>query len=159
MAANWGAKGWGPFYVRHAAALAVAHSFLGKSADQVPDWFYRGLAGYSSRLYDANITKYFGSFHKKAGPPTDMEKFLAGFQISGDNPNQGKGTNDYNIYQAGLLVKFCMEGGDKDCTAALMDVTKAIGAGKGVAEAIKELQGILGEKTEAINKFLERVAG
>ena len=158
-ACNWGAKGWGPYYARHAAGLAITNSYFGRENADVPDWFKRGLAGYSSRLFSNQIATYFGKQHARYGSPEDLAKWIANFSISGDNPQSGAGTNDYNVYQAGLLVKFCMQGGDKESTDAMMAVTQAISEGKGISAAVKKLGAVLGTKSDAVAIYLEKITG
>jgi hypothetical protein len=158
-AANWGAEGWGYYYARHAAALALANRYFGSEATAVPDWFRRGLAGRASRLYAPEITQFFGQQHLKAGCPDDLGKWLAGFSISGDNPTSGRNTNDYNVFEAGLLIDYCLSGGDADATAAMRAVTAAIVQGQGVAAAVRELQTRLGGKAAEVAAYLEKIAG
>ena len=158
-ACNWGAKGWGPYYARHAAGLAIADSYFGKEAADIPIWFKRGLAGYASRLFSDQIATYFGKQHARYSSPEDLAKWISGFSISGDNPQSGANTNDYNIYQAGLLIKFCMRGGDKESTEALMAVTKAMSEGKGISAAVKKLGAVLGTKSDEVAIYLEKITG
>ncbi|MEE2887014.1 MAG: hypothetical protein VX951_06240 [Planctomycetota bacterium] len=158
-ACNWDAKGWEPYYARHAAGLAIANSYFGSESDSIPTWFTRGLAGYASRLFSNQMATYFGKQHARHGTPEDLAKWMSGFSISGDNPQTGKGTNDYNIYQAGLLVKFCMHGGDQESTDALMAVTKAMSEGKGISIAVRKLEKVLGTKSDAVAIYLEKITG
>lgn len=157
---NWGAKGWDQYYARHAAGLAIADSYFGKDSINVPSWFHRAFGGYSSRLFSNQVASFFGKQHAdKGGSPKDLAKWCADFQISGDNPARGAGSNDYQVYQAGLLIKFCMQGGDKASTDALVAVTEAISSGKGVSKAVKKLQRVLGSKSEAVAAYLAKTTG
>ena len=66
---------------------------------------------------------------------------------------------DYNIYQAGLLLQFAMQGGDGAVTDQLQAVSTALreGSSKDIGKAISGLQRMLGEREEALKAYLKDV--
>lgn len=154
-AAVWD-KNWGPYYVRHATAVALNHALLGDETDDVPEWFHRALGGYVERHFSKDLARYFGAQHVKKGGVEGLKKWLSGFRISPDLPQRGKGDIGYNVYQAGLLLSFSMRGGNKKTTTALKKVTAAFTKGKKRAAAIKTLGKVLSKQEAELKAFLEK---
>ena len=129
-AANW-VPNWGPYFVRHAAALAYVHAICGdEMTDELPEWFHRGLAAYVERFVDDTNIKHFGKSFMAKGGCRGMEEWLEKYAIRSDMPETGRGDLGYNIYGAGLLFHFGMRGGNKAATDALQKITKAFADGK-----------------------------
>ena len=146
-------KSWGPYYTRHAAGLAICSAFCGDARDDVPEWFHRAIGGYVERHFNAHDAKFFGKQHESKGGVKDFAKWLADFKISGDLPERGFGDIGYNVYQAGLVLSFCMRGGDAKTTEALMKATAAFAAGKKPTRAIRSLGRLLAKKEKEIQAY------
>lgn len=158
-AANW-VKNWGPYYVRHAAALAYVHSVCGdEMTEQLPEWFHRGLAGYVELFVDDANIKHFGKQHKAKGGATDVAKWLEGYAIRSDMPERGRGDLYYNIFGAGLLFHFGMRGGNKPVTDALQKISKAFGDAKPkrVSAAVKAFGKAAGKAESDMQAYLDKL--
>ncbi|MCA8957397.1 MAG: hypothetical protein KDC87_15080, partial [Planctomycetes bacterium] len=151
------AEGWGPFYVRHATGLALCYSVLADEWDDVPEWFYRAVGSYVDKHASSAEMQHFGKSHRKRGGVKDLAKWLKGYEISSELPGDGVGCLDYNIFQAGLLLSFCMRGGDADATKGLQAVTDALRDGKKAVPAILALQKILSGKEEQLRAYFEKL--
>ena len=138
----------------------MSHAFCGDSTDDIPIWFHRAAGGYVERLFSQDHAKYFGKQHNdKGGISDDLGKWLDRYEISADLPVRGAGDIGYNVYQAGLILAFCMRGGNEEATAALQEVTKAFATRKNARAAIEKLQTVLGEQGADLQEYLEIVIG
>ena len=156
-AAYW-EKNWGPYFVRHAAGVALSYSICGeKLNDELPEWFHRALGGYVERHYDDAAIKFFGDAHKKKGGVKGVTKWLADYKISSELPERGIGDLSYNIFQAGLLVSFGMRGGNEDVTEGLQKVSAAFASGKKVGAAVKAFGHVLGQNEADLKVYLDKV--
>ena len=117
----------------------AAHSFAEKAGAKLPEWFLRGVGGMAERHYNEGVAKFFGKQHLAKGGVKDLDSWLSKFRIA---PDLERRQLDYNIYQAGLVIRFCMNGGDNKATDALMAVTKAFDKdGRSVGRAVANLEG------------------
>ena len=80
---------------------------------ELPPWLLQGLGAYTSRLDNDNDASWFGKQHVQKGGVRNLKSFFAGFAISGEMESK---EIDYNIFQAGLLVAYCLHGGDAKAT-------------------------------------------
>jgi hypothetical protein len=152
--ANWH-KDWGPFYVRDAAALAYLHALTSESKAELPLWFTRGVGGLMERHSNDEHAKFFGKQHLAKGGVKDLANWFSSFTISGDLEVQ---QIDYNIYQAGLLVSFCLYGGDKEATEAMQAVTASFEKdGRTIERAVQKLERILVKKEAELRAYLHKV--
>ena len=152
--ANW-LKDWGPYYVRHATGLAYLHSRAEESgAQDLPAWFERGVAAIPERFYLAEIAKHFGKLHIAKGGVQELAKWFSEFTISGDIENSKL---DFNVYQAGLVLVFCRDGGDAKATDALKEVTQAFEKGKNVEKAIQNLEKVMVKKEAELRAHLQKI--
>ncbi len=154
--ANWGGpEGWGPYYVRHAVGLAYVNALLAEHGAQVPYWLVCGVASLAERHYTPEVSRFFGQQHLAKGGVKGLKDWFADFEISADVPTTEL---DYNVYQAGLLLAFCMNGGDKEATNAVQEFTASLDADKkAIEKAAQKLERVLMSKEEEVRSFLKGV--
>lgn len=147
---------WGPYYLPHAAGLSYVHSVCASCDDaELPDWLLHGLAALGSRFESPGTGAWFCQSMAKAGGFQPLEAWFKGFEISGEMEPDAISRN---LTQAGLLIDYCLNGGDAKATAALQALTQAFPAGKSaeVTKAVKALQSTLVESTPGIEKYLQK---
>ena len=150
-------ESWVPYWVRHATALAVAHSFAERAGTKLPEWFLRGIGEMAARNNNdvENVRLWFHQQHLKRGGVKDLDSWLSKFRIA---PDLERRQLDYNIYQAGLVIRFCMNGGDTKATDALMAVTKAFDKdGRSVDRAIANLKKLIPRKEKEIREYFQKL--
>ncbi|MBI5852579.1 MAG: hypothetical protein HZB39_16320 [Planctomycetes bacterium] len=152
---NWEEK-WGPYWLRHAGAMAWV---LGVAADlgvELPLWFQRGVGGYAERFKGPGDAQHFGKQHLEKGGVNSLSSWFKSFAINGDMESR---MHDYNMFQAGLMFSFAMEGGDEEATKSLGAVTEAARSGdpKKLEKAIEQFQAKLTEKQDAIRDHLRKL--
>ncbi len=151
---NYGESSWRPFFGRHAAGLALCQSFFGDEIDDVPAWFLRGIGCYAARFMQASQIKHFGRQHKDKGGVGNLKEWFDDFKITIDiSPSAVHG----NMFQAGLLISFCLKGGDKRATNALMKVTQACQKGGKAAPAVENLQRVLASRQKQVKAYFENL--
>lgn len=149
-------KDMGTRYIRHAAALAYTHAIATRAGVALPPWLLHGIASLTSRFHIETDAGWFGKQHLQRGGVGNVKAFFPSFAISGEmQPTE----ISHNLYQAGLLLSFAMNGGDKECTDQLQAVTALLsGTGKGNAEkAIAKLQTALIEAQPKIVAYLQQL--
>ncbi|MHC4516533.1 MAG: hypothetical protein ACYTGW_11560 [Planctomycetota bacterium] len=153
---NYGEPSWRPFFARHAAGLALCCSFFGDEIDGLPAWFPRGVAGYAERFLNEPQTKHFAKQHKANGGVMDLKDWYKDFKITIDISNKAV---QANIFQAALLVAFCLRGGDKHATDALQRVTAACVSQKGgkAVPAVENLEKVLARRRDEIKAYFEKL--
>jgi hypothetical protein len=119
---NWH-KDWGPYYLRHAAGLAYAYGVAKDAGLQMPLWMLHGFGSVASRFENESDAGFFGKQHLEKGGVKNLKSFFATFAINGEMENKAI---DYNVYQAGLVLHFAMQGGDPATTEAMQAVTSAV---------------------------------
>jgi hypothetical protein len=149
-------KEWGQRYIRHAAAIAYAHGVAEDGGHDLPPWLLQGIGAYTSRLDNDHDASWFGDQHVKKGGVRNLKSFFAGFAISGEMESK---EIDYNIFQAGLLVAYCLHGGDAKATEAMKAVTDVLsGTAKGsLDKAVTKLQTQLMEDEAKVAAYLQQV--
>ncbi len=151
-----GAKGMGPYYVRHAAAMAYTQGLAVDMGVDLPTWFLHGAGAIASRFENDSNAGWFGSNLAQKGGVRNLKAFFASYAITGDmEPTD----ISINIYQAGLMLVFAMRGGDGKATEALMNVTDILSGKKkgGIDKAIKQLEARLIEAEPAIGAYLTQL--
>lgn len=149
-------ESWGPYYLPHAAGLAYAHAVCVSCGEaEIPQWLLHGLAALGSRFESPGTGAWFCQSMAKAGGFQALDAWFKGYQISG---NMEPDAISKNLTQAGLLVDFCMQGGDEKATAALQALTEAFRSAKAasVAKAATGLQTALLAAQPAIEKYLQK---
>lgn len=151
-------KDWAPFYARHAAALAYANAIAEEAGLDLPLWLLHGFGAYTSRFATDHDAAHFAKLHLEKGGVRGLKSFFSGFAISGDM--EGKDI-DYNIFQAGLLVKFAQTGSEPKVTEAFQAVVDLLtGKSKGgLDKPMAKLQGALIEAEPKIAAYLQQIAG
>lgn len=148
-------ESWGPYYVRDAAALGYLHALTSESKAELPLWFQRGVGGMLERHSNEEHAKFFGKQHLAKGGVKDLADWFSGFTISGDLETT---QIDFNIYQAGLLLMFCLYGGDAEATATMQEVTAAFGKdGRALERAVQKLEKVLVKKEAELRAYLHQV--
>ena len=156
VAVFYGEKNWGPYYLRHGVGLLVTYRFLEDVNTKLPHvhWFPTGIGSYVSRWENKGHAQHFGKQYIEKGGIRNLKKFFKAFNIDKDMPDEEV---QWNIYQAGILISYCMEGGDKAATEALKEVTEAITKGKGVDNAMKNLETKLTNAEKQLKTYLEKL--
>ncbi|MCA8942962.1 MAG: hypothetical protein KDB80_10420 [Planctomycetes bacterium] len=116
-------KDWGPYYVKHAAALAYAAGYCAAHGVAAPEWFLRGVGALAERFQVPGQTAHFAKQHVAKGGVRTLKSWFSAFAINGEMEAKER---DYNIFQAGLVLHYAMKGGDEKATAALQDLCKTI---------------------------------
>jgi hypothetical protein len=150
-------KNWGVRYLRHAAALAYANAIAEDIGADFPLWFLHGLGSYTSRLENDSDAGHFAKLHLQKGGVRGLKSFFSSFAINGDMESKDI---DFNLFQAGLLIRYAANAGDKTVTAALEAVTAAV-SGKAKASADKavlKLQSLLVEAEPKIAALCKELA-
>jgi hypothetical protein len=153
------AESWGPYYVRHAAGLAVVHAFAQELGAQVPAWFARAIGGHVDRFWNPQTIGFFGNRFVQGGGLRKLDTWFEKFAITPEMENEEIATN---IFQAGLLLDFASRGGDDAVTKAMSKVTEAFasGDGKELGQAIERLQKDLEKAGDKVRDHLKKlVAG
>ena len=152
---NWD-KDWGQYWLRHAAGLGLISAILEDTDATAPLWFERGVAGYAERLFNPGVASHFGKAHLQKGGVSDLAGWFANFEISGD---LGQSELDFNMYQAGLVLEYAMQGGDAAAKSALDAVRKAVadGDGRALTKAITALQEALAKAEDGVRERLRTI--
>jgi len=154
----YGEPNWGPYYLKHAAAMGTSLVLL--SSDQIPvtHWIHTGIGGYVERFSNVRDSKYFGRQFAAKGGIKDLADFWEGFRISSEDDQNELA---WNIYQAGYLIRYLSLSKDKRLTLRLDALRKAIqnGKDKDKQKAVKSLeralQGLQGEIATSLNDLLK----
>jgi hypothetical protein len=149
-------ESWGPYYVRHAAGLALAHAFNQELGEQVPAWFARALGGYVDRFWNPQTISFFGNRFVQGGGLRKLDSWFEKFAITPEMESEEVASN---IFQAGLLLDFALRGGNDAVTKAMKKVTEALakGDGKGLTKAIERLQKELAKSDDAVREHLKKI--
>ncbi|MFO1054171.1 MAG: hypothetical protein U1F36_18290 [Planctomycetota bacterium] len=152
---NWDAN-WGPYWLKHAAGLAWIRGIAADLGVDLPLWFQRGIGGMTERFFSTGAAQHFGRQHLEKGGVNSLQSWFNSFAISNDLESK---MLDYNIFQAGLMFAFAMEGGDEETTKALGAVGEAIkdGTAKKITAAIDKLQATLIKKQDAVRDHLRKI--
>ena len=152
---NWD-KDWGPYWLRHAGGLAWIQGMAADLDTEVPLWFLRGVGGLAERFFGVGQAQHFGRQHLEKGGVNSLQSWFNSFAIS---PDLEPRMLDYNVFQAGLMFSFAMDGGDGDATKALGQVTEAAreGDGKRLVKAIEHLESLLVKKQDAVREHLRKL--
>jgi hypothetical protein len=149
-------KDWGQRYVRHCAAIAYAHGVAADGGHELPLWLLHGIGSYTSRFDNDHDASWFGKQHVQKGGVRNLKSYFSSFAISGEMESKDI---DYNIFQAGLLLSFCVNGGDAEATAALKGVTDVLmgNAKGGLDKAIGKLQAQLIDAEAKVAAYLQQI--
>lgn len=152
---NWD-KDWGPYWLRHAAGLAYVAAIGRDLGADLPLWFQRGVAGYAERHFNPGVASFFGKQHLQKGGVQNLENWFDRFEISGNLESR---MLDFNVYQAGLVLDFAMNGNDDDATEAMLAVSEAATEqdGRGLERAVQKLQKVLADKEDEVREHLRKV--
>lgn len=150
-------KDWGPYYARHAGALAFAGVLCSDAGAELPAWMLQGLGALASRFANRGNSSHFAGQHISKGGVKDLKSWFNSFDISGDMEPTAI---DFNIFQAGLLLSYAKDGKDPKVLEAMMEVTNNLVAGKGksVEKSADKLQKLLLTKENEIRAYLQAVA-
>jgi hypothetical protein len=135
-------KDWGPYYVRHAAALAYAAGIAKDGGYDLPLWLLHGYASYTSRFSTDHDASWLGKQHVQKGGVRNLKGFFSGYAIDGGMDSKDV---DYNVFQSGLLIAFAM-------------LPEAEGGDAKVAEALQALHAMLTNRTNVEKNDKKRAA-
>jgi hypothetical protein len=155
---TWDDKNWGPYYVHHAAGLAYAGAICAEAGADLPHWLMQGFGSLASRFSTRSVAAHFGKSHVARGGVKDLKAWFSSFDI---NNEMDSATIEHNIYQAGLLLAFVKDSKDAKVTEAMLEVTKALAAGKSKSaeKAVDKLHALLVSKEAEIKAYLQSVVG
>ncbi len=148
--ANFGDKTWKDYFLRHAVGLALMHSHTAEEFNKLPSWFRSAPGCYLERFFESSHAKFLGKQHQDKGGVGKIAKWYKQFAI-GNSPS-----NDYMIYQAGLLLSFCMDGEDEEVKAAFQQVSDALSTGK-LRLAVKKLEKVLGKHQKQLEDHFTKI--
>ncbi len=149
-------KDWAPYYIRHASAVGYLNRVMQAAGTQLPLWFIHGVGSLASRFDNGRDAGWFGQQHAKKGGVRNLQAWFNSFAINGEMESSEL---DYNIYQAGLVLSFAMEGGDSESTEALQAVTAALQAGKAkaISKSVQDFQSVISTKEAELKAYLAEV--
>ncbi len=148
-------KDWGPYYVKHASAMAFAYGFCASHDVEAPLWFLRGVGSLAERFAAPGQTAHFGRQHVQKGGVKNIKTWFNSFGINGEMESR---MIDYNIFQAGLMLEFAMTGGDDDSLSAIQGISEALAKNPKAAEkAFKKLVKTLSGKEEEVRAHLQKI--
>lgn len=148
-------ESWGPYYLPHAVGLAYANGLAASGDAEIPGWLLQGMAALGSRFGNADTGKWFCQNLAKSGGLKPVDKFVSGFAIDGEMESDAISAN---LTEAGFLLDFAANGGDKDATAALAAFGEALKAQKasGIDKSAKALQSALAKAQDAADKHFQK---
>ncbi len=149
-------KDWGPYYLRHAAALAYANGLAEDADIEAPLWFLHAFGGYASRFDNDHDAGSFAEQHLAKGGVKDMKAWFNSFAINGDMESK---EIDYNVFQAGMLLSFVADGSDPKLTETMKEVSDCFGSGKskGVEKSLEKLQAAFIAKEADLRAYLQKL--
>lgn len=148
-------KDWGAYWVRHAVGMSYAHALGAEGGVELPLWFVRGVGGFAERFYTDGVAAHFGQQHIAKGGVPSMNSWFKVYDINGENEPK---TNDALVFQAAFNIAFGMRGGDKQATAAMMEITNAFAKnGAAVVKAIGAYEKVLAEKEKELRTYLQQI--
>jgi hypothetical protein len=149
-------KDWGVRNMRHAAAIAYVNAIAEEAGADLPLWFVHGVGSYTSRFENDSDAGWFGKTHLTRGGVSNIKSFFKTFTLSSDLQSAEIA---FNLYQAGLMLSFATQGGNKEVTDAMVAVTDAL-SGKGkasVGKAISKLEGLLAGAQDQVTEHLKKL--
>ena len=151
-------KNLGPYYMRHAAAMAAVQGVAQDVGAELPLWFLQAVGGLASRFENERDAGWFGQQQMQRGGIGNLKAFFAGYAINGEmEPSAVSG----NIFLAGLMLSFASaKDADPAAQAALQAVTAALaepGKGAKVGATIDKLSTMLIASEAKITAHLQRL--
>ena len=149
-------KDWGPYFIKHAAAMAYVAALGQENGADFPNWFVHGLGSFTSRFEDPGTAAFFGKQHAQKGGVGDVAKWFGSFAING---NMESKEIDFNVFQAGLVFAFATQGRDEKVTAAMLAVSKAFTERnkEAIGAAISGLRSAIEASAEPFRQHLQAV--
>ncbi|MFT4515166.1 MAG: hypothetical protein ACI91B_003880, partial [Planctomycetota bacterium] len=124
-----------------------------EGGSDLPLWFVHGVGSYTSRFENDSDAGWFGKQHVAKGGVSNIKSFFNGFALNGGmEPPQIA----FNLFQAGLLLSYATQGGNREVTDAMVGVTNAL-SGKGkasVGKAITKLETLLAANQQPIVGYM-----
>ena len=156
IAVIYGEPNWGPYYLKHAAAMGTSLVLLGSKDTNVTNWIHTGLGSYVERFSNLAHSKHFGRQFESKGGIKDLARFWDGFRISSEDDRD---TMAWNIYQAGYLIRYLTLTKDKRLTLRLDQLREAVQSHKpkDVTKALKELERALQGAQSEISASLDQL--
>lgn len=103
VAVYYGAKNWGPYYLKHGVGLGIATQLLKPLGVEERHWLMTGFGGYTARWTVSTDASHFGKQYLAKGGVRSLKSFGKKFTINGD---MSAADLDWTIYQAGILVAY-----------------------------------------------------
>lgn len=155
---SYNEKNLGPYYMRHAAAMAAVQGVAQDVGAELPLWFLQAAGGFASRFENERDAGWFGQQQMQRGGLGNLKAFFAGYAINGEMEPSAVSAN---IYLAGLMLSFASaKDADPAAQAALQAVTAALaepGKGAKVGAAIDKLSTVLIASEAKITAHLQRL--
>ncbi len=141
---------FGSFYVSH----ATAHVYLDRASkgSPVPQWFVEGVASYVSRFHNETARQWSLDNLRLRGSMDAVKRFTDGFSLSIEDVDQAQ----KNLLQAGLLIAYCVDGGDPSARKAFENAALTLSGGseKKIAKAVAAIV----SQPKAVQKKLQNFA-
>jgi len=150
-------KDLGPYYVRHAAAMAALRGVADDVGADLPPWFYQAVGSLASRFIQDHDAAWFGKQQMQRGGVRKLKGFFGGFGINGEmEPSEVSA----QIYLAGLMLAYASSpGAEPGAAGAFKAIVAAFTDSHGgkVASAVEKLQHELIGKEDKISAYLQEL--
>jgi hypothetical protein len=97
---------------------------------------------------------FFGKQYLAKGGVRNVKSFFKDFTIDNNQPTEEM---MWNIYQAGLFVRYGMFGGDQKMTDALQEITTSLEDAKSFEKALVKFEKQAEQSEKSIKKYLEKL--
>ncbi|MGE3173325.1 MAG: hypothetical protein AB7O97_11925 [Planctomycetota bacterium] len=150
-------ENWGPYYLPHAIGIAYIAGICAAADTEVEAWFRHAMAAYASRFPNPETGAWFAQSLARTGGLQPLDGWFDGFKIDGTKSPEDLGAQ---MTQAGLLIQYCVHGGDLEATQALGAVTEAFPTAKAgaIAKSVSGLRKHLQSKATEIGDYLQKLA-
>ncbi len=154
IAAYLGEKNWGPYYLKHAAGLGVAHMLLVDDKLSRTNWIYTAFGAYLERWSNRASAQHFGRQYLAKGGIRNLKSFFKNFAIS---PDQSSQETDWNIYQAGIMLSYLQKEEDKKLRKAWEKVRTAVRKRKGIRKVLQGMEKVLVKREQELRDHLGKL--
>ena len=158
VALYYGAKDWGPYYLKHAVGLGIAAELLLPLGVPPRHWVLSGCGSYVSRWSNKASWTHFGKQYLAKGGIRNLKSFPKSFAINGD---MSAADVDWTLYQAGILIAYVAKNPDKKTQAAWDKLRTAIRLrDKKTEKILSQFESKIVKRQKDLRHFLEKlVAG
>lgn len=150
-------KDLGPYYLRHAIALAYANGLAADAGVDLPAWFLQGFGSLARYFMNDSDAGWFSKPLLQRGGARNLKGFFAGFAISGDLESSEISAV---LFESGLMHAYAMRGGDAKATELFTAAVEVVAGKKkgGLEKPLKALEEQLIQAEPAIAAYLQQLA-